>query len=104
MLSVDLGFILEAMNVISKEKIVEVIVIIIGSSVGFVLLWWGSRVITRNILKAFKTGKLEIDNNYKGYRSHRIYPPKNKDEPILKWDPNEIWDMEYNAPVDGDWW
>lgn len=44
----------------TTNEIAAVIGIIIGTGVGFVLLWWGARKLVHAIINAFKSGKLRF--------------------------------------------
>lgn len=41
-------------------EIASIIALIIGSGVGFVVLWWGARKLVNSIITAFKTGKIKF--------------------------------------------
>lgn len=45
---------------ISVSTVVEVLVYIVGITIGLVFLWWGVRKATRAIMSAFRKGKLSV--------------------------------------------
>lgn len=85
-MKVDLSFVTDSLlSQIDTQKIVTLILIIITSCVGFVLIWWGSRLLTKSILKAFKGEQLEFGTiEYKRFKKKK--------------DPYGI--SEYNNPYD----
>lgn len=45
---------------ISVTTVVEVLVYIVGISIGLVFMWWGVRKATRALMAAFRRGRLKI--------------------------------------------
>lgn len=45
---------------ISVSSIVEVLVVLVGATVGLAFMWWGVRKLTRALMSAFKRGKVSI--------------------------------------------
>ena len=45
---------------ISVATIVEVLVVLVGATVGLAFMWWGVRKLTGALMKAFKKGKVSM--------------------------------------------
>lgn len=45
---------------ISVSTIVEVLVVLVGATVGIAFMWWGVRKLTGALMSAFKKGKVSI--------------------------------------------
>lgn len=59
--STDFQSVLQALqSQISVSTIVEVLVVLVGATVGLAFMWWGVRKLTRALMSAFKKGKVSI--------------------------------------------
>lgn len=59
--SSDFSGVLDALQAqISVSSIVEVLVVLVGATVGLAFMWWGVRKLTRALMSAFKRGKISI--------------------------------------------
>lgn len=59
--STDFNGVLEALQAqISVATVVEVLVVLVGATVGLAFMWWGVRKLTAALMKAFKKGKVSI--------------------------------------------
>ena len=59
--STDFSGVLDALQAqISVSSIVEVLVVLVGATVGLAFMWWGVRKLTRALMSAFKRGKISI--------------------------------------------
>lgn len=59
--SSDFSGVLDALqSQISVSSIVEVLVVLVGATVGLAFMWWGVRKLTRALMSAFKRGKVSI--------------------------------------------
>lgn len=45
---------------ISVATIVQVLVVLVGATVGLAFMWWGVRKLTAALMKAFKKGKISV--------------------------------------------
>lgn len=45
---------------LTVSEVTALIASIIGAGIGFVILWWGARKLTRAIVGAFKSGKIKF--------------------------------------------
>lgn len=45
---------------ISVQTVVQVLVVLVGATVGFAFMWWGVRKLTRALMSAFKKGKVSM--------------------------------------------
>lgn len=59
--SADFSGVLSALQAqISVGTIVEVLVVLVGATVGLAFMWWGVRKLTRALMSAFKKGKVSL--------------------------------------------
>lgn len=59
--SADFTSVLSAMtSQISVSTIVEVLVVVVGATVGLAFMWWGVRKVIRALMSAFKKGKVSL--------------------------------------------
>lgn len=57
----DFSGVLTALQVqISVATIVQVLVVLVGATVGLAFMWWGVRKLTAALMKAFKKGKVSV--------------------------------------------
>lgn len=59
--SADFTSVLSALQAqISVSTVVEVLVVLVGATVGLAFMWWGVRKLTRALMSAFKKGKVSL--------------------------------------------
>lgn len=59
--SSDFTSVLDALKAqISVNTVVEVLVVLVGATVGLAFMWWGVRKLTRALMTAFKSGKVKL--------------------------------------------
>ncbi len=59
--SSDFTAVLDALKAqISVQTVVEVLVVVVGATVGLAFMWWGVRKVTRALMSAFKKGKVSL--------------------------------------------
>lgn len=59
--STDFQSVLQALqSQISVSTVVEVLVVLVGATVGLAFMWWGVRKLTRALMSAFKKGKVSM--------------------------------------------
>lgn len=59
--STDFKGVLDALTAqISVSTIVEVLVVLVGATVGLAFMWWGVRKLVGALMTAFKKGKVKL--------------------------------------------
>lgn len=59
--SADFMSVIEALQAqISVASVVQILVVLVGATVGFAFMWWGVRKLVRAIMSAFKKGKVSL--------------------------------------------
>lgn len=59
--SADFMSVIEALqSQISVTSVVQILVVLVGATVGFAFMWWGVRKLVSAIMSAFKKGKVSL--------------------------------------------